>query len=316
MSIPSEPELERIDQADAPPVVRTMFQADPPDDGRPRSWTSSAGRRPPSTVSIVRGTLLTAGAILMMIPIVWAVLSSFKSPSELARTPPTLLPEHFALDNYREAMSSFSFGRYFLNSVIVTVCATVLTLVINSMAAYALSRFNFRGRNLLFLITLATIMIPLQVILLPVYQMVSSLGLTNSLLGLIIPPAATPTGVFLLRQYMLTLPDETLEAARIDGAGEWRLFWRVVLPLCRPALAVVAIFSVIWRWNDFLWPLIVAQDEKIYTLPVALAQFSSQQVIPFNLVLAVSVLSILPVIAIFLIMQRQIVQGIAQTGLK
>ena len=151
------------------------------------------------------------------------------------------------------------------------------------MAAYALAKYNFRGRDALFLITLATIMIPLQVIFLPVYQMVSSLGMVNTLWGMIIPPAATPTGVFLLRQYMLTLPDELIEAARIDGAGEWRIFSRIILPLCRPALAVVAIFSVIWRWNDFLWPLIVAQDESIYTLPVALARFASQHVVPFNL---------------------------------
>ena len=192
----------------------------------------------------------------------------------------------------------------------------MLTLVINSMAAFALAKYNFRGRNALFLLTLATIMIPLQVILLPVYRVVSDLGMTNSLWGLIIPPAATPTGVFLLRQYMLTLPDELLEAARIDGAGEWRIFVRIVLPLCRPALAVVAIFSVIWRWNDFLWPKIVAQSESIHTLPVALARMNSELVVPINLVLAMSVMSILPVIILFLLMQRQIITGIAQTGLK
>ena len=140
--------------------------------------------------------------------------------------------------------------------------------------------------------------------------------MTNTLWGLIIPPAATPTGVFLLRQYMLTLPDELLEAARIDGAGEWRIFVRIVLPLCRPALAVVAIFSVIWRWNDFLWPKIVAQDESVHTLPVALARINSELVVPFNLVLAMSVMSILPVIILFLLLQRQIITGIAQTGLK
>jgi len=265
---------------------------------------------------VVRSTVLVVGAILMLIPIVWAVLSSFKSRTELASRPPSVLPERFGIDNYTGALSSFSFGQYFLNSVIVTVAATVLTLAINSMAAYALAKYNFRGRDFLFLLTLATIMIPLQVILLPVYQVVSSLGLVNSLWGMIIPPAATPTGVFLLRQYMLTLPDDTLEAARIDGAGEFQIFWRIVLPLCRPALAVVAIFSVIWRWNDFLWPLIIAQDESVYTLPVALARFSSQQVVPFNLVLAMSVLSMLPVIILFLLMQRQIVAGIAQTGMK
>ncbi|HEX2175420.1 MAG TPA: carbohydrate ABC transporter permease [Nocardioidaceae bacterium] len=273
-------------------------------------------RRPPTTAAVVRATLLTGGAVLMVAPIVWAALSSFKTPSELAQSPPTLLPRQIAASNYTEALTSFNFAQYFLNSVIVTVAATALTLAINSMAAYALAKYNFRGRDTLFLITLSTIMIPIQVILLPVYQVVASMGMANSLLGLIIPPAATPTGVFLLRQYMLTIPDDLIEAARIDGAGEFTIFWRVVLPLCKPALAVVAIFSMIWRWNDFLWPLLIAQDEAVYTLPVALARFSSQLVVPFNLVLAMSVLSILPVIIIFLLMQRQIVTGIAQTGLK
>ena len=286
-----------------------------PTDTPRRQWTSVAGRRP-STGSVVRGTLLTAGALAVLAPVVWAVLSSLKTPTELAARPPTILPRHPSLANYTDALGSFNFAHYFLNSLTVTVAATALTLTINSMAAYALAKYNFRGRDTLFLITLATIMIPLQVILLPVYQVVSSLGLVNSLWGMIIPPAATPTGVFLLRQYMLTLPDEMIEAARIDGAGEFRIFLRIVLPLCRPALAVVAIFSVIWRWNDFLWPLIVAQDEDVYTLPVALARFSSQLVVPFNLVLAMSVMSILPVIVIFLFLQRHIIGGIARTGLK
>jgi len=294
----------------------TVDRSRPATGGGSGRWVSTSDRRPPSTGVVVRATVLVVGAILMLIPIVWAVLSSFKSRTELASRPPSVLPERFGIDNYTGALSSFSFGQYFLNSVIVTLAATVLTLAINSMAAYALAKYNFRGRDFLFLLTLATIMIPLQVILLPVYQVVSSLGLVNSLWGMIIPPAATPTGVFLLRQYMLTLPDDTLEAARIDGAGEFQIFWRIVLPLCRPALAVVAIFSVIWRWNDFLWPLIIAQDESVYTLPVALARFSSQQVVPFNLVLAMSVLSMLPVIILFLLMQRQIVAGIAQTGMK
>lgn len=282
----------------------------------PASRWASVSPRPPSTSAVVRGTLLIVGAALMLAPIVWAAVSSFKTPSELAQSPPTLLPDGLALGNYTDALTSFSFGHYMLNSVIVTVAATTLTLAINAMAAYALAKYNFRGRDTLFLITLSTIMIPIQVILLPAYQVVASLGMANSLLGLIIPPAATPTGVFLLRQYMLTIPDDMIEAARIDGAGEFAIFWRVVLPLCKPALAVVAIFSVIWRWNDFLWPLLIAQDESAYTLPVALARFSSQLVVPFNLVLAMSVLSIVPVVVIFLLMQRQIVSGIAQTGLK
>jgi alpha-1,4-digalacturonate transport system permease protein len=279
-------------------------------------WSSTSRRRPPSTATVARGTLLTVGAVLMVIPLVWAGISSLKTPTELAQRPPTFLPSTLTGANYTEAVGGFNFLTYFANSVIVTVAATLLTLLINAMAAFALAKYNFRGRDTLFLITLSTIMIPLQVILLPVYQIVSSLGMANSYLGLIIPPAATPTGVFLLRQYMLTIPDELIESARIDGAGEFRIFWRVVLPLCKPALAVVAIFSVIWRWNDFLWPLLIAQDESLYTLPVALAQFSSQLVVPFNLVLAMSVLSIVPVIIVFLLMQRQIITGIARTGLK
>ena len=184
------------------------------------------------------------------------------------------------------------------------------------MAAYPLAKYNFRGKNFLFILTLATIMIPLQVILIPVYQVVASLGLVNSLWGMIIPAAATPTGVFLLRQYMLTIPDELIEAARVDGSGEFRTFLTIVLPLCKPALAVVAIFSVMWRWNDFLWPLVVAQSERVYTLPVALARFNAEETVPFNLILAMSVVSIVPVIIAFLFFQKQIATGIANTGIK
>ncbi|MFI5776135.1 carbohydrate ABC transporter permease [Nocardia sp. NPDC051570] len=279
------------------------------------AWTSITGRTP-AVGSVVRTGVLVFGAIVVVAPLIWAALSSFKTPAELAAQPPTLFPRHPTFDNYTTGLAAFDFPRYLANSVIVTAAATALTLLVNSMAAYALAKYNFRGRDLLFLITLSTIMIPLQVILLPVYQVVSSLGMTNSLLGLIIPPAATPTGVFLLRQYMLTLPDETIEAARIDGAGEFTIFWRIVLPLCRPALAVLAIFSVIWRWNDFLWPLIVAQDESKQTLPVAIARFSGQQAIPFDQILAVSVVSIAPVIVIFLILQRQIISGLVRGAIR
>jgi alpha-1,4-digalacturonate transport system permease protein len=279
-----------------------------------RTWTSTTGK---VTVSeALRTVLLTALTLVILIPIVWTVLGSFKSPAELAANPPTILPSSWSLTNYTQALTQFPFVTFLRNSVVVMLAATALTLTINSMAAYALAKFNFRGRDTLFLLTLATIMIPLQVILIPVYQVVASLGMVNSLWGLIIPAAATPTGVFLLRQYMLTLPDELLEAARVDGAGEMRIFLRIVLPLCRPALAVVAIFSMMWRWNDYVWPSIVAQDESVYTLPVALARFSAQETVPFNLILAMSVVSIVPVVILFLFFQRQIVQGIAATGIK
>lgn len=285
-----------------------------PTANRTTTWTSTSRTRVHPR-DVVRTVNLTALALLVLIPLVWTVLGSFKSPTELSRRPPTLLPAQWMPGNYVEALTGFDVLRYLTNSVIVVVVATLLTLAINSMAAYALARYNFRGREVLFLVTLATIMVPLQVILIPVYQVTAALGLTNSLWGVILPAIATPTGVFLLRQYMLTIPDELIDSARMDGAREFGIFWRVVLPLCRPALAVLAIFSVLWRWNDFLWPLVVT-NERTRTLPVALQRFASQEVVPFNLVLAISVVSLVPVLICFLVFQRQIVQGIAATGMK
>lgn len=285
-----------------------------PTANRTTTWTSTSRTRVRPR-DVVRTVNLTALALLVLIPLVWTVLGSFKSPTELSRRPPTLLPAQWMPGNYVEALTGFDVLRYLTNSVIVVVVATLLTLAINSMAAYALARYNFRGREVLFLVTLATIMVPLQVILIPVYQVTAALGLTNSLWGVILPAIATPTGVFLLRQYMLTIPDELIDSARMDGAREFGIFWRVVLPLCRPALAVLAIFSVLWRWNDFLWPLVVT-NERTRTLPVALQRFASQEVVPFNLVLAISVVSLVPVLICFLVFQRQIVQGIAATGMK
>ena len=279
-------------------------------------WSTLSGKKPPSVGSIVRTTFLLVMTFIILAPVLWFVLSSFKDATELGARPPKIFPTEWAFSNYTEAFQMYNYTRYFTNSVIVTSVATILTLIINSMAAYAFAKYNFRGRDGLFVMTLAMIMIPLQVILIPIYLVVSSLGLVNTYWGMIIPAAATPTGVFIIRQYMLTIPDELIEAARIDGAGEFRIFARIVLPLCRPALAVVAIFSILWRWNDFLWPLLIAQKEELYTLPVALALLNGQLVVPYNIVLAMSVMSIIPVLFMFVFMQRQIVQGIAQTGIK
>ena len=279
-------------------------------------WSTLSGKKPPSVGSIIRTTFLLVMTFIILAPVLWFVLSSFKDATELGARPPKIFPTEWAFSNYTEAFEMYNYMRYFTNSVIVTSLATILTLIINSMAAYAFAKYNFRGRDGLFVMTLAMIMIPLQVILIPIYLVVSSLGLVNTYWGMIIPAAATPTGVFIIRQYMLTIPDELIEAARIDGAGEFRIFARIVLPLCRPALAVVAIFSILWRWNDFLWPLLIAQKEELYTLPVALALLNGQLVVPYNIVLAMSVMSIIPVLFMFVFMQRQIVQGIAQTGIK
>jgi alpha-1,4-digalacturonate transport system permease protein len=281
-----------------------------------RTWTSlDRRRRPPSTWAIVRTALLIGSGLLSVVPIIWIGIGSFKTLPQLLGQPLSL-PTSLSFANYTGGFEQFDFLTYFRNSLVVTVFATLLTLALSATAGYALAKYNFRGRNALFVIVLATIMIPVQVILVPVYQVVVDLHLVNSLLGLIIPPAATPTGVFLMRQYFLSLPDELIDAARIDGAGELRTFLRVVLPNAKPALVVLAIISVGWRWNDFIWPLIIAQSPGVYTLPVALGLLSSEQAVPYNFILAMVFASMIPVLIMFLFLQRHIVRGIAMSGLK
>ena len=221
-----------------------------------------------------------------------------------------------AWQNYLEPLQRFNFLTYLRNSVVVTVVATLITLIINSMAAFALSKYKFRGRNAVFIIIIGTLMIPVSVILVPVYLVITQIGWVNNLWGLIIPGAATPTGVFLLRQYMLTIPDELLDAARIDGASEWRIYWQVMLPLAAPALAVLAIFSVMWRWNDFLWPLIVLTRSEYFTLQVGLNAFQGELNVQWHYVLAMTVLTLLPITVVFSFLQRFITTGIASTGVK
>ncbi|MBP1849729.1 carbohydrate ABC transporter permease [Rhizobium halophytocola] len=230
------------------------------------------------------------------------------------RTPVDMVD--FATSNYTEPFVQFDFLRYLWNSVFVTVTATLITLAINSMAAFALSKYQFRAKNLILLIIVGTLMVPLGVIMVPLYSIVSSLGLFNSLWGVILPTVATPTGVFLLRQYMLTIPDELIDAARMDKASEWQIYWRIVLPLAAPALAVLAIFSVVWRWNDFLWPLIVLSRSSLYTLQVGLNVYAGQLNVQWQYILAMTVVTMIPVILVFVFLQRFITRGIATSGLK
>jgi len=222
----------------------------------------------------------------------------------------------WSLENYEEGIQGFNFLRYFMNSLIVTVSATILTLTVNSMAAFSLSKYQYRGRNTIFLIIISTLMVPVSVILVPAFLLITQLGWNNNLLGVIIPGAATPTGVFLLRQYMLTIPDELMDAARIDGASEWRIYSQIVLPLSAPALAVLAIFSVMWRWNDFLWPKIVLTDSDYFTLQVGLNSFQGDLQVQWHLILAMTVLTIIPITLVFGVLQKYITTGIATTGMK
>lgn len=222
----------------------------------------------------------------------------------------------FASNNYTDLFGKFSFGRYLWNSVFITVVATLLTLLINSMAAFALSKYQFRGQKAVFLLIIATLMIPPTIILVPVFLVINTVGLLNSLWGVILPAIATPTGVFLLRQYMLTIPDELLEAARMDHASEWRIYWKIILPLAAPALAVLAIFSVMWRWNDFLLPLIVLSKSEFFTLQLALNSFQGELNTQWHYLLAMTVITLVPITLVFAFLQKYITTGIASAGVK
>ena len=219
-------------------------------------------------------------------------------------------------DNYLDPLRKYNFLLYFKNSIFVTVIATIITLIINSMAAYALSIYEFRGKNIALVFVIGTLLIPLTIILVPVFYVIANFGMINSLWGVILPGAATPTGVFLLRQYMLTLPRELIEAARMDHASEWAIYWRIVLPLSIPAIAVLAIFSIMWRWNDFLWPLIVLSKSEVYTLQIALNAFHGELTSQWNYVLAMTMVTLLPIALIFTYLQKFITTGIASTGMK
>jgi len=323
---------------------------------------------------------LLLGVVLMFGPVLWLVLSSFKTQAGLLEFPPSLLPmaqkevrvEGFpqplqlfrvtmedgstrelaqvrrvgiqaqmvdplnpsqqvrvpidrrvpvrelslATRNYSEPLERFAFTRFLGNSVFVTVVATLITLLINSMAAYALSIYEFKGKNAAMLVVIGTLMIPITIILVPVYLVVTTVGLVNSLWAVILPGAATPTGVFLLRQYMLTLPRDLIEAARMDKASEWQIYWRIVMPLTLPALAVLAIFSIMWRWNEFLWPLAVLTKTEVYTLQIGLNAFQGELQTQWHYLLAMTVVTLTPVAIVFVFLQRFITTGIANTGMK
>jgi multiple sugar transport system permease protein len=245
------------------------------------------------------------------------VLGSFKDEGELRRVPPTWWPQSPSLDNYTELFARLDFGTYFANSVIVSLAITAGNLLFCSMLGYALAKLDFRGRRLVFSLVIGTLMVPALVTFVPLYVLVANMKLTGSLLGLILPFLAGPFGVFLMRQFISTLPDELIDAARVDGCRELAIFWRVILPLTRPALATLGIITFLGSWNSFLWPLVVAQNQDQYTLPVGLALASSgQSFTRYGILLAGAVVVLLPVMLVFLRFQRQFVAGIATTGLK
>jgi multiple sugar transport system permease protein len=274
-------------------------------------------RRRDTVARIMLYAVLAAGLLVMVGPFLWMLLSSVKTEAEIRHVPPTWWPDTFTFANYQRLFSELDFPKYFGNSVIVAVLVTAGNLLFCSALGYALAKLKFPGKKLLFLLVLGMLMVPGMAVFVPQFVLVSNLDLVNTYAGLVLPFLAGPFGVFLMRQYLLSLPDELIEAARVDGAGEFRIFWRIVLPLSRPALATLGILTFLASWNNFLWPLVVATTEDKYTLPVALALYSvGQNRINFGLALAGAVVVVVPVLLVFLFLQRYFLRGIATTGLK
>jgi multiple sugar transport system permease protein len=261
--------------------------------------------------------LLTVAVVIVAAPFVWMVLGSLKPTTELRQVPPTWWPQNPSLDNYSQLFSRLSFGTYFANSAIVAVVVTAGNLLFCSMLGYALAMLEFRGKKVVFVAVLATLMIPGVVTFVPLFVLVANAGLVDTLPGLMLPFLAAPFGVFLMRQFILGLPRDLLDAGRVDGAGELRIFARIILPLCGPALATLGILTFLGSWNNFLWPLVVAQTEDTYTLPVALALYSKgQNSTNYGLLLAGATVVVIPILMLFLVFQRKVIEGIATTGIK
>jgi multiple sugar transport system permease protein len=265
---------------------------------------------------VVLYVLLFGGLLLVVGPFIWMLISSFKPEGEIRANPPTLWPHDATLDNYGELFARLDFPTYFTNSAVVAIVTTAGNLLFCSAAGYALAKLPFPGKKVLLGIVLGTLMVPSIVTMVPLFVLSSNLGLVNTVAGLILPYLAQAFGVFLMRQFIQSIPDDLLEAARIDAASELRIFWQIVLPLCRPALATLGILTFLASWNNFLWPLVAAEEET-YTLPVALALYAiGQNRTDYDILLAGSVVIVLPVLIVFVLLQRHFVRGIATTGLK
>jgi alpha-1,4-digalacturonate transport system permease protein len=268
------------------------------------------------SMDILLAVLLIILTFVFLMPIVWVIFSSFKSASELFSWPPSLIGENPSLANYQKAFYQGNFAIYFFNSVFTSVVATILTVIVNVMSGYAFAKYHFKGDKIMFAMVLTTLMVPLEVIMIPIFKVIVATNLYNNLWGLIIPAIASPTAVFLVKQYYVGIPDAYMEAARIDGASEFNIFTRIMFPMAKPVVSVLCIFSFMWRWNDYLWPKLVINSKEKYTIQLALANFSGEYSVDWNSLLAMSVISMIPVIIVFITLQKYIIGGMTAGGVK
>jgi len=259
---------------------------------------------------------LLLSLVITLFPFVWMVSTSFKSPGEIFSQAPTIIPTQPTMEHYHRLMAVANLGRSLWNSIIFAFGSTVLSIFCNALAAYAFAKLNFAGREKIFTLLMLTMMVPGQVTMMPVFLILKGLGMLNSFAGLIIPGIASVFAIFMLCQFMSQIPEEILEAARMDGCSEFGIFWIIMIPLCRPILATLAIFQFIGAWNEFFWPLIIMVREDMQTLPVALANLNGQYNTDWGLLMAGAVLVVIPVILVFLLAQKHYIKGIAAGAVK
>lgn len=260
--------------------------------------------------------LLIMGGFIMLIPFVWMLLTSFKTYAESVQVPIRWIPQSFNLNNYKAVITEMDFGKYYINTIIVTAAISVGQAFICALAAYAFARMEFPFKNGLFLIVLAVLMVPAQMTLIPKYLLVSKLGMIDSLMGIIVPNLFSSFGTFLLRQFFMTLPKELEDAAKIDGCSYFRTFWRIMLPLCSNGILAFLIFTVLWAWNDLLWPLIATSSDSKRVLSVGIAAFQGQYMTDYTLMMSACVMAIMPMILLFIIGQKKFITLVATTGIK
>ncbi|HDZ12914.1 MAG TPA: carbohydrate ABC transporter permease [Bacteroidetes bacterium] len=259
---------------------------------------------------------LLAAAAVALLPFIWMLSTSFMRTGESSTFPPRFLPVHFSLTQYLVLFQQVKLGRFFLNSLILSISVTLISLFVNSLAGFAFAKFSFRAKKPLFVFLLSSMIIPGQVTMLPVFLLLNKMGLLNTYFGIILPGMASIFGIFLIKQYLQSIPDSLLDAARIDGARDFTIYWKIILPLAKPVLVTLALLTFMGTWNDFLWPLIVMTRENMYTLPVALANLLGEHVQDAELMMAGSVITIVPIILVFLLLQKYYIQGILIGGLK
>lgn len=259
---------------------------------------------------------VVAAAVIAIFPFYWMFVTAVKPIEEIFLFPPKLWPGEFRWENFGISMGRADFPTYFRNSAIVTFTSVTITVCINLLAGFAFAKYKFRGREFFFMIVLSTLMIPLQVTMIPVFIIASKLGIRNTLWGVIIPPCAEAFGLFMARQFISDIPNELLEASRIDGATEFQIFSKIVLPNVKPLISTLIIFTVMWRWNDLQWPLIMLSNDKFYTVQLGLSTLNGALYVNWNDIMAASLISIIPVIVVFLIFQKQFVEGMASSGIK